>query len=245
MLQSQCVTHHSFATPPSLATRLSLLLRKVIAPEPCLLCGQGLLAVCPACRALLSGDVLWSQLGHTPLCISSVGHANVMTLLRAFKDDQRVALAADLAEVLREPLIAALEGFPAVDGVLVVPTRPHAWRARGYHPTKVILRGVGIAPLGVISRERRWNDQRGLSVAERRNNLRGAFRAHPSVRGRTFVLVDDVVTSGATALEVIRAVREAGGHVVCVVALSRVTLSRSSVNWAPVALSNTPIKLHG
>lgn len=227
-MQALAVAH------PVLST-ISICLRKILAPEPCLLCGKGLLTVCVACQTQLAGVAVWERLGQTPLCTSSSRHSTVMTLLRAFKDDQRVALAAHLGEVLWAPLTAALESFPDVDGVLVVPTRRRAWRTRGFHPTKLILRSMKIATVNGVARERTWNDQRGLTLSDRRNNVHGAFRAHVRVRGRRFVVVDDVVTSGATALEVVRAVSEAGGRVLCVVAVSHV----------PVGGLNTPIKLHG
>ncbi|MFC5123908.1 phosphoribosyltransferase family protein [Pseudoclavibacter helvolus] len=61
-------------------------------------------------------------------------------------------------------------------------------------------------------------DQAGLSVAARAENLRHAYRAERGLAGRRVVLVDDVVTSGATLREAVRAL-EAGGAVVvgCVV----------------------------
>ena len=65
--------------------------------------------------------------------------------------------------------------------------------------------------------------QVGLSGQERRENVRGAFRCWPGVKlaGRNVLLVDDVMTTGATASEAARALKEAGAGCVVVAALAR------------------------
>lgn len=67
---------------------------------------------------------------------------------------------------------------------------------------------------------RATRSQAGLTLEERRTNLRGAFRASAEVKGASLVLVDDVRTSGATAIECARTLLEAGAIDVSLLAFS-------------------------
>jgi predicted amidophosphoribosyltransferase len=97
-----------------------------------------------------------------------------------------------------------------------VPSRRDAVRERGRDVTRHLavsaaaaLRATGVAVRAapVLAHVRPVADQAGLSVAQRRANVDGAFavRPHAAVAGRRVVVVDDIVTTGATALEAVRA----------------------------------------
>jgi ComF family protein len=72
-----------------------------------------------------------------------------------------------------------------------------------------------------LSRTRDTKRQVGLSEGEREANVRGAFLASPLVRGQSVVLLDDVLTSGATAREAARALSSAGADRVFVLTIAR------------------------
>jgi ComF family protein len=74
---------------------------------------------------------------------------------------------------------------------------------------------------GTLRRIRETPPQVGHDRAARARNVAGAFAASPSVAGRDLVLVDDVVTTGATAEAASRALRDAGARSVLVAALAR------------------------
>jgi len=74
---------------------------------------------------------------------------------------------------------------------------------------------------GVLHRSRETQPQTCLDRASRAGNVAGAFRAAPVLAGRTLVLVDDVVTTGATVEAASLALRSAGARQVVVVALAR------------------------
>jgi ComF family protein len=101
------------------------------------------------------------------------------------------------------------------------------WR-RGYNQSAALARGL-CAGLGLplrprwLRRIRHTPSQAQLSAAARRDNVRGAFRAGRGVRldGLCVLLVDDVLTTGATASEAARALRAAGARRVVTAALSR------------------------
>ena len=71
------------------------------------------------------------------------------------------------------------------------------------------------------------SDQAGLGVAARRANAQGALEARTRLVGRRFLLVDDVLTTGATLAETRRAVLAAGGSVEALAVLAETPLRRS------------------
>jgi predicted amidophosphoribosyltransferase len=100
---------------------------------------------------------------------------------------------------------------------------------RGHHPAERLARELAAAwelPCeAVLARVRQPPRQRGLSLAERRRNVAGAFAAARPVRGAV-VLVDDVYTSGATAAAAASALRADGASRVDVVTFARTIRGR-------------------
>ena len=113
-----------------------------------------------------------------------------------------------------------------------MPSRRATVRQRGHDPllrmTTVAADVAATAPAGaraeplpvasLLRHRRRVADQAGLGAAERAATLADALEVHPrrlvEVRGRTVVVVDDVLTTGATLAEATRALTAAGAHVV-------------------------------
>jgi ComF family protein len=115
----------------------------------------------------------------------------------------------------------------------VVPVPLHWWRRwqRGYNqsdaPAAALARVLRVpCHLYGLRRLRATEKQANLSVTARRANVHGAFAARRTVdlRGRTVLLVDDVMTTGATAHEAARALRQGGAAHVVVAVLARAEL---------------------
>lgn len=114
----------------------------------------------------------------------------------------------------------------AVD--VVVPVPLHPWRRfiRGYNQSEALARGLArILALPCktswLRRSRHTPRQVGKSAEERRKNVIGAFRAQKVPEKISILLVDDVLTTGATASEATKALLEAGASRVIVAILGR------------------------
>ena len=140
-------------------------------------------------------------------------------VIRSFKDSKLVSLAPNLAELLD---VAVSHAAPA-DYFVVPPRNRTNYRNRGFHPIRFIAdrsqRLSRLEPLEIRA-TKEMADQRRLGKAERLENLSGAFEMGPA-SGRV-LLVDDVLTTGATMAEMARAAQAAGLEVVgsCAIAYS-------------------------
>jgi ComF family protein len=116
----------------------------------------------------------------------------------------------------------------SLDGVACVPLYPLRERERTYNQAALLADGLadrlGVprAP-GVLRRVRRTLSQTGFDAGARRQNVRGAFVAEHArwLDGRTILLVDDVMTTGATVCECARMLLQGGAHRVYVATVAR------------------------
>lgn len=150
---------------------------------------------------------------------------------------RRAVLAFKNGREAYAPLMAAAMRRAAPDleatSSIVVPVPLHRWRlfARGYNQAAVLAHeiarqsGAQLA-LDALVRVKNTPISRGLNRAQRRRNVAGAFRVPPSARARLkdahILLVDDVMTSGATASACARTLRRAGAAQVDVITYARV-----------------------
>jgi ComF family protein len=154
-------------------------------------------------------------------------HGELRSAVLRIKRPHERALAAALSDLLIDVADSSLAAF-APDVVVPVPmhwTRK-AWR--GANSPDVIAQRLA-RHLGVpmradlLARRRRTAPQASLSPSRRRANVRGAFRAaqHPDLPGARIVLVDDIMTTGATVDEAAKTLSKCGASVVAVVVLAR------------------------
>jgi predicted amidophosphoribosyltransferase len=120
-------------------------------------------------------------------------------------------------------VVAEVVPPPSAQLIVFVPPDGDRSLRRGHHPPERLAhelgRGWGLPVEPLLRRTRPLRPQRGLPRAERRRNVRGAFRAYP-VRG-SVLLVDDVYTTGSTVAAAASALRASGAASVDVVTFAR------------------------
>jgi ComF family protein len=163
-------------------------------------------------------------------------------LIHIFKY-QRVRSAAPLlGKLLREAVQEA--GLAGPLAVIPVPLWPKKQQERGFNQAEEIARSFcrAQASAGIqlettlLIRTRETTSQTGLTRAQRHANLRGAFAVRhqdelrgEKLRGRSILLVDDVMTTGSTASECARVLLRAGAREVFVATVARATREVPSV----------------
>jgi ComF family protein len=129
---------------------------------------------------------------------------------------------------LSKPLGTLLIGlfFPQVDCIVPVPLTIKRLRERGFNQSLLIARFVsketGIPLLmDVLRKKKDTLPQLGLSAKERRLNIKNAFEIVGTIKGLRILLVDDVMTTGATVSECSRQLLKAFAQEVFVLTLAR------------------------
>lgn len=216
---------------------------ELVLPSRCAACHRPGPPLCRACtQTLRTASEGWPALvtldpapAGMPVCWAAAPFDGPLRMaVTAYKDEERRDLRPALAQLLASALTTAFAADPTLrhhvsrgEPVLLVPlpTARSSRRRRGDDPVGDLARagargcppGIHLAP--ALRHTRRVADQARLDRGARAANLAGAIevsrRWRQVVRGSTCVLVDDVVTTGATMAEATRALRAVGaGHVV-------------------------------
>ena len=193
----------------------------------CAVCDEDL----PALDASLCGRCLLDPPPFSRLLSAAAYRGPARNALLAFKFRGADYLAPHLAGLMAQRLAPRAFGFHEV---VAVPATPRA-RRRAVHAADLLAAalarrlGLLLAP-GRLVKRRETRRQRELPLEERADNVHGAFAALRPAPARV-LLVDDVVTSGATAHECARALLAAGADEVTVCCFARA--SRTDVRLEP------------
>lgn len=200
-------------------------------PQDCLLCGQGPVPslLCPACahelpglseehcpicaEASPGGRTCGACLGTPPRFDASVAVFRyafpVDKLIQALKYQRRLATADFLADAMLNA------GTPAGDVMIPLPLSAERLRERGFNQAVELARPLARAlklPLELdgCTRRRDTVPQVSLPWKERRKNVRHAFECSIDLAGKSVIVIDDVMTTGATLDEFARTLKAHG-----------------------------------
>lgn len=173
-------------------------------------CGQAGTLLCASCGDLLRSDASLAvrTRGGIEVRAAYVYDGAAARCIRRLKEDGVTTLARPMGTALRNAR-RMLE-----PGILVpVPTTATAYRRRGYRVPDLLIRRAGERPHPVLATVRATGDQRRLGRAQRATNVDGSMRATRVPGTCDAVIVDDVITTGATIDEAARALAAAGYRV--------------------------------
>lgn len=217
----------------------------LLRPFFCATCLRGVMPLdpplCPRCGVMFKGrvgdDHLCGRCREQPPAFLKARAAfvydrSLVDVIHCFKYKGKLQLAAPLGLLLWRTFVRYW-GDERVDAILPVPLHGRRLRSRGFNQSELLLRewkngpaGAQAPPIvtGVLRRVRATASQAGLGRRERETNIRDAFavRRAETIAGRHLLLVDDVVTTGATAAEAARVLMGSGAARVDVLALARV-----------------------
>jgi len=230
--------------------RLLRIVADALYPPQCVACGRWGEFLCRSCLERADAerpparcghcDAAWEGSGFCPRCLALRDLGGVRAafeftgVARRAVHQLKYGFTAALAEPMARAMAERLDLTP-YDAAVPVPIHPSRRRWRGFDQAEELARRLPLprAP-GRLRRIRKTRSQVGLPAAERRRNLGGAFAYDgPPLDGLRIALVDDVVTSGATAAECAAVLRDAGAAMVTAVAFARASYEAASPD-API-----------
>lgn len=217
-LPSQCAVCRSWPTQPLCPACVARFAPPVARCRSCALRVPEGVAQCGAC------------LRHPPpldACLAACDYDWPWTdCVARFKFEGQPGWAGPLARLMRETP-GARAALQAADAVLPIPLHPRRLQARGFNQSLELARRLAPERCdpSLLLRLRDTPAQSGLQRAQRLQNLRGAFALAPpraaQMRGARLVLVDDVMTTGASLASAAHTLREAGAAHITALVLAR------------------------
>jgi ComF family protein len=197
----------------------------VLVPVRCALCGDHGAHVCASCRARLANAPLLIRptcADAPPVVALGAYSGSLRAAVLGLKFRNRIAAARELGALLARKLTRD------IDVVVAVPLHPRRLRERGFNQADAIAAGIALeleVPVqhDALIRARYTFAQSALALRERGTNVCDAFTTGSNASGlqnARVMLVDDVVTSGATSAACTLALCGAGVTVVRVAALA-------------------------
>ncbi len=196
----------------------------VLAVHTCPLCGHPVRSAedfeggrCAACRQAAPG------FDRLNACFAYNGIAR--QLIRQFKYQGRPYLARTMARLIFT--VVPKDALSVFDGLVPVPLFPSRLREREFNQARALAECLaaeaGVPVLPVLTRTKNTRSQATLTQGARRTNVQGAFRVIPGhdLDGRRLLLIDDILTTGATASEAANALKEAGARHVAVLTFAK------------------------
>jgi len=194
-------------------------------------CAEPICDRCGDCLSINDGKTCNRCLSKSPLYTSNRSWAIYDGHLRKAIKSLKYRRNFRLGERLAEPMVELLDKQNwTIDIVTAVPLDIKRVRERGFNQSRCLAQPIAyFAQLpfssGIITRIRRTRPQVGLNYEERKRNVKGAFQSESRLLdGKSILIVDDVITTGATINACAEALINAGA--ICVYGLSLARAAR-------------------
>lgn len=200
----------------------------LIYPHRCALCGRVEVSLCLDCHqrlAVLPILPITAELSPLAGLAATMTHSGLLReCVHALKYEQGTALAEPLADRLAQRLTAL--GWP-IDLIVPVPLSAERFAERGFNQSQLLANGLShkiVIPCmeAALTRTRTTRSQVGLNAAQRQANVAAAFLGDPArLASKTVLVIDDVLTTGATLAACAQAALDAGAATVYGLTLCR------------------------
>lgn len=202
---------------------------------------------CASCHTPFLNPYPLDEEGRCALCRLGVTGFDTVYTFGSYEDTLRELIHLfkyERVRTLAKPLGAlAVRAIPTEHEFDVIVPMPLHWKkrwSRGYNQSELLAKEIakrwGVPVVRAVRRVKDTPPQAGLSNSKRRLNVRGAFAIARDVKGLRVLLVDDVLTTGATASACANVLKRAGAKRVAVAAVAR-TDRRMGRERAPLAVA--------
>ena len=195
-----------------------------VLPSRCASCDRPGSDLCDQCHSEISIELHEFQIHELPGFAVTKYTPLISNILIAFKEKGQFALSKTLAGLFSE-IISLLPKFESPVYLVPAPSSPENFARRGFQPalllaTEIAKKYPEFRVMNSLVFSRKVRDQVGLSGSQRLANLDSSMKLNQSVTGRVCYLVDDVVTTGATATQAARTLLLGGAQVAGILTLS-------------------------
>ena len=172
---------------------------------------------CPECKVELENSQLHNCSAYlNKVYALGVFDENFQALIHQFKYKGKISVGKRLGQRLAEEL--RRQNLSDFIYLIPVPLHPARKRERGFNQSEILCEALARDlnlqfPQNILSRIKNTKDQTKLSIEERKQNVAGAFQVNDKqkiLHDKKIILVDDVITTGATLNECARVLKQAG-----------------------------------
>ena len=194
-----------------------------IGEDFCQKCGRRTLNKCGMCNDCKNFEVDFAR------SIFEYG-GSASKLIHKLKYRNAKYLARISAELMAKVIV---ENRIEVDIITFIPMTEKQEYIRGYNHTEVLAEKLGeitgIEVIGLLTKDFATQNQVGLSYEERRKNLKGSFKVIDKklVKGKRILIIDDVLTTGATSNEIAHELKKAKAESVYLLTIASVTKKKN------------------
>lgn len=207
---------------------LKKLLLDCLFPKKCYGCQKNKIWICPACLSAIK-----NYQGQKPRCLKDIDDLIIAgeysdSVLKKLIKDFKFSFNKELAIPLSLLLYRRMNFWHVKEDYLIIPIPLHNKRLnwRGFNQSELISRELsrlsGWPVCSGLIKIRNTSVQAGLNEKKRLENQRDAFQWHGAdLKGKKILLLDDIITSGATISEAAAVLRQAGAEKIIAAAIAK------------------------